>query len=85
MPTYDYKCKVCGKIFEEFHGMSEKPVKKCPACKGKTEKLIGKGSGIIFKGSGFYHTDYKKKTPPCQSSNKGEACKSCPASDKNKK
>ena len=61
MPTYDYKCKDCQHAFEEFHSMSAKPVKKCPECGGKVIRLIGIGAGIIFKGSGFYETDYKKK------------------------
>ena len=61
MPTYDYECKDCQHAFEEFHSMSAKPVKKCPECGGKVNRLIGTGAGIIFKGSGFYETDYKKK------------------------
>jgi len=61
MPTYDYECKDCNHAFEEFHSMSAKPVKKCPECGGKVKRLIGTGAGIIFKGSGFYETDYKKK------------------------
>ena len=60
MPTYDYICKKCGK-FEVFQKMSDKPIKKCPKCKGKVKRLISSGSGIIFKGKGFYCTDYKKK------------------------
>ncbi len=60
MPTYDYECKDCQHAFEEFHSMSAKPVKKCPECGGKVKRLIGTGAGIIFKGSGFYETDYKK-------------------------
>ncbi|MCK5852373.1 zinc ribbon domain-containing protein [bacterium] len=60
MPTYDYECKNCQHAFEEFHSMSAKPVKKCPECGGKVIRLIGSGAGIIFKGSGFYETDYKK-------------------------
>ncbi len=61
MPTYDYECSACGHNFEEFQAMSEAPIKKCPKCKKmKVERLISSGSGIIFKGSGFYETDYKK-------------------------
>lgn len=64
MPTYDYECDKCGLVFEVFHSMTETPKVKCekPRCKGKPRKLIGAGAGIIFKGSGFYETDYKKKT-----------------------
>ena len=61
MPTYDYKCESCGHTFAAFHGMTEEPLKDCPEC-GKEElrRLIGSGAGIIFKGSGFYETDYKR-------------------------
>jgi putative FmdB family regulatory protein len=60
MPTYDYACAACGHRFEEFQSMSADPLKKCPACrKNKLERLIGAGAGVIFKGSGFYQTDYK--------------------------
>ncbi len=60
MPTYDYKCKECEHEFEEFQQMTAKPVKKCPECDGKVKRLIGAGAGVVFKGSGFYETDYKK-------------------------
>jgi len=60
MPTYDYECSACGHTFEEFQSMSAKPLKKCPACgKNKLVRLIGTGAGVIFKGSGFYETDYR--------------------------
>ena len=59
MPTYDYECEKCGNRFEVFQKMSDKPVVDCLECNGKAHRLIGAGSGIIFKGSGFYHTDYK--------------------------
>jgi putative FmdB family regulatory protein len=61
MPTYEYECQECGKTFEKFHKMTEKPRVKCPHCGGKTKKLIGTGAGIIFKGEGFYATDYRSK------------------------
>lgn len=61
MPTYDYECSACGYKFEKFQSMSDKPIKKCPKCgKMKAERLIGAGTGVIFKGSGFYETDYKR-------------------------
>jgi len=60
MPTYDYKCKDCDHKFEKFHSMSTK-LTVCPECGGNLGQLIGAGSGIIFKGSGFYETDYKGK------------------------
>jgi len=64
MPTYEYECSKCGFKFEKFQSMNDKPVAKCPECGGKVIKLIGKGSGIIFKGSGFYATDHKKSNSP---------------------
>ena len=64
MPTYEYECQGCGYKFEKFQYMTEEPIKKCPRCnKNKAKRLISAGSGIIFKGSGFYATDYRKKQP----------------------
>ena len=62
MPTYDYKCVKCEHKFERFHGMNESPEIKCPVCGAATEKMIGAGAGLIFKGTGFYETDYKRKS-----------------------
>lgn len=62
MPTYEYKCMKCGHIFELFQGIKEPYHNECPKCKGPVKRLIGTGGGIIFKGSGFYTTDYKSKT-----------------------
>ncbi|MFN0051687.1 MAG: FmdB family zinc ribbon protein [Planctomycetales bacterium] len=60
MPTYDYTCRACEHTWEEFQSMTAPPTKKCPACgKKKAERLIGTGAGLIFKGSGFYITDYR--------------------------
>lgn len=60
MPTYDYECGACEHAWELFQPMSAKPVRKCPECgKLKAERLIGTGGGILFKGSGFYETDYR--------------------------
>jgi putative FmdB family regulatory protein len=60
MPTYEYRCDACGHELEEFQSMSAKPLKKCPECgKNKLKRLIGIGAGVIFKGSGFYETDYR--------------------------
>ena len=60
MPTYDYKCDACGNTFEKFQSMSAAPIRQCPACKKpKAKRLIGTGAGLIFKGSGFYITDYR--------------------------
>src|SRR5437870_10922023 len=61
MPTYDYECKACGHTFDELQSFSEPPLTKCPACrKNKLERLFGGGGAIIFKGSGFYETDYRR-------------------------
>ena len=62
MPTYEYECKKCGYAFEKFQGMTEPPIKRCPKCRCAVNRLIGSGSGIIFKGSGFYITDYRSKS-----------------------
>jgi putative FmdB family regulatory protein len=60
MPTYDYLCDACGHQFEEIQSFSDKVLVKCPACgKKKLRRLFGTGAGIIFKGSGFYETDYR--------------------------
>lgn len=60
MPTYDYVCDACEHAFEEFQMMSAKVLKKCPECgKPKLRRLIGTGAGVIFKGGGFYETDYR--------------------------
>lgn len=60
MPTYDYKCEGCGHVAEIFQSMSDKPKRTCPKCKArKFKRLIGTGAGVIFKGSGFYETDYR--------------------------
>ena len=60
MPTYEYKCDACGHGFERFQSITAAPVKKCPECgKSKVRRLIGTGAGLIFKGSGFYITDYR--------------------------
>lgn len=62
MPTYEYKCNNCGYKFELFQTMNAEPVKVCPKCKGEVKRLIGPGLGPIFKGTGFYETDYKNKS-----------------------
>jgi putative FmdB family regulatory protein len=60
MPTYEYRCEACGHELEIFQNISEAPKKKCPSCKkSKLKRKIGGGSGFLFKGSGFYLTDYR--------------------------
>jgi putative FmdB family regulatory protein len=63
MPTYDYECDACQHKFEEFQSFSEEPLKKCPKCKKKKlRRLIGTGAAVVFKGSGFYQTDYRSES-----------------------
>ncbi len=60
MATYEYECQACGHTLEELQSFSEKPLRKCPKCKKlKLRRLISAGAGVIFKGSGFYQTDYR--------------------------
>jgi putative FmdB family regulatory protein len=63
MPHYDYVCETCEKQFEVFQSMNDKRLTKCPekGCKGKVRRLIGTGAGLVFKGSGFYITDYRSE------------------------
>ncbi|MBS1262173.1 MAG: hypothetical protein MAG453_01514 [Calditrichaeota bacterium] len=60
MPTYTYHCTECGHEFDLFHGISEHGDRECPVCHGVARRRIGRGAGLIFKGSGFYETDYKR-------------------------
>jgi len=59
MPTYEYKCNKCGHEFEAFQSIKDEPIKVCPVCNSKVRRVINGGVGLIFKGSGFYVTDYK--------------------------
>ncbi|NQU44817.1 zinc ribbon domain-containing protein [bacterium] len=87
MPTYEYQCDKCGEVFEHSQKMTDAPLKACPfdGCKGKVKRLISAGTGVIFKGSGFYETDYKKRAAapsPEGGCSAGASCpnsKSCPA------
>ena len=95
MPTYEYECEACGHRFEKYQSMVDKPVKKCEKCgKAKARRIISGGAGVLFKGSGFYQTDYrskgykdsakkdvpKKDVPPTPACS-GD-CSSCPTSKK---
>jgi putative FmdB family regulatory protein len=63
MPTYDYLCDNCGHKFEKFQSITARPLRKCPKCgRRQLKRLIGTGAGIIFKGSGFYETDYRSES-----------------------
>ena len=61
MPTYEYECKSCHHRFEKFQPITAKPLRKCPKCGRVVIRLMGTGAGILFKGSGFYQTDYRSK------------------------
>ncbi len=62
MPTYDYKCDACGHTFEKFQQISQRTLRTCPKCrKRRLRRLIGAGAAVLFKGSGFYQTDYRSK------------------------
>jgi putative FmdB family regulatory protein len=77
MPTYEYVCSKCGHQFEKFQSMRDGPLRKCPKCgKAALKRLVGGGAGLIFKGSGFYINDYRKKAPA-----KAEGGESKPAAD----
>jgi len=84
MPTYEYECTSCGHRFEAFQKMTDESFKDCPKCHKKLRRLIGSGAGIIFKGPGFYATDYRKKSPtdtpkkePPSCPQKKEGCNAC--------
>ena len=75
MPTYDYVCNDCAHQFEHFQSMTSDPLSECPACQGNLRRLIGAGGALIFKGSGFYCTDYKKPSPDAKVERTKEAAK----------
>jgi len=63
MPTYEYKCSHCDYTFEKFQSITAKPIRRCPRCgRSKVQRLIGCGAGLIFKGNGFYQTDYRSSS-----------------------
>ena len=74
MPTYEYECMHCGHRFEMSQNMTARPLDKCPKCHKKIKRLIGSGSGIIFKGSGFYGTDYRKKSKSDTNKKQADIC-----------
>jgi putative FmdB family regulatory protein len=89
MPTYEYKCLKCGKHFDEFQPITSAPLKKCKYCSGRVKRLISAGAGFIFKGTGFYATDYRKpdykqkqekekEKPKTCTAEKTPSCKNCP-------
>ena len=94
MPTYDYQCDACDHKFELFQGINDPLKKKCPECKkSKLRRLIGSGAAVVFKGSGFYQTDYRsdsykkkaeadKPAAPSSSESKPSESKSSPKPEK---
>lgn len=84
MPTYEYACQKCRHEFESFQSIKDEPLKRCPKCKGKVVRKIGTGGGLLFKGSGFYITDYRsesyKKAAKSESSSSTSATKTESAS-----
>jgi putative FmdB family regulatory protein len=93
MPTYEYECQKCGHRFELFQSIKDKPKTTCPNCPGRVKRLLGTGAGLIFRGSGFYITDYRKPSykeaakqesasPATPSATKGSAAPTKTKSDK---
>jgi len=76
MPTYTYKCRKCSNTVDVFHAISAKPRVSCPKCGASCKRMIGTGAGIIFKGSGFYETDYKKSGAKGRTADSSAATKS---------
>ncbi|UCF71780.1 MAG: zinc ribbon domain-containing protein [candidate division WOR-3 bacterium] len=75
MPTYEYECLNCRKTLEEFQKITDDPLTRCPKCGGKLRRLISGGAGLIFKGNGFYVTDYKRSQLPEKKVEKGTQLK----------
>ncbi len=72
MPTYTYRCKQCGMEFDHFQSIADPPLQNCPSCNGQLVRVITGGAGLIFKGSGFYITDYARKNSSGGSKNSGK-------------
>ncbi len=72
MPTYDYHCKKCDRVFEEFQAITAPILDKCPKCGGPVMRLISSGAGVLFKGSGFYQTDYRSSEYKQKASQEGK-------------
>ncbi|MDZ7816894.1 MAG: FmdB family zinc ribbon protein [Planctomycetota bacterium] len=79
MPTYEYKCDDCSMNFEKFQSMTDAPLTECPYCKGNVHRVPSAGAGLVFKGSGFYSTDYSDSPKPKQT--RPPECDNCCGSD----
>ncbi len=85
MPTYDYQCDMCGHAFEKFQQIKDKQLRTCPKCgRRKLRRLIGAGAAVLFKGSGFYQTDYRSKEYKDKAKADKTAAEGSPPSDKKK-
>jgi putative FmdB family regulatory protein len=86
-PTYEYECQACRGCFDKFQGMKDPPLKKCPHCGGNVRRLIGTGAGLLFKGSGFYITDYRSEgyKQSAKADTKPEPAKAAPSTAAEKK
>ena len=84
MPTYEYECTRCGLVFEEFKPISAPRRERCPECRGKVERLVSGGMGVVFKGSGFYKTDSRAKTGKAEAPAAGGGEAPSPAPEANK-
>ena len=86
MPTYEYECEACGHRFEKFQSITASALRKCPGCgRRRLRRLIGAGSGVIFKGSGFYQTDYRSDSYQKAAKKEDSAGKDKPADKSDKK
>jgi putative FmdB family regulatory protein len=84
MPTYGYKCPGCGHEFEKFQKITDDARARCPKCKKRAERVISGGAGVVFKGSGFYETDYKRAKPADKPKSKEESSTSDKSSEKSR-
>jgi len=85
MPTYEYECTQCTHEFEQFQSITADPLKECPKCEGEVKRLISLGGGVLFKGSGFYQTDYRSSdynTQKKADQSSGSSCSSSKSCEK---
>ena len=85
MPTYEYECRNCNRIFEIFQNITDRRLQQCPKCKGKIRRLIGQGAGLLFKGSGFYQTDYRSEHYRQKAAEEKKSAEPSPGSETKKK